>query len=86
MIAFQVNDMSCGHCVGAITRAVKATDPQAQVDVDLARHLVRIDSAAQAAQLRQAIEDAGYSARPVPVAAAPRGATAPKRGGGCCCG
>ncbi|WP_029000042.1 heavy-metal-associated domain-containing protein [Azohydromonas australica] len=86
MIAFEINDMTCGHCVGAITRAVKATDPQAQVDVDLARHLVQIDSAAQVTQLRQAIEDAGYPARPVPVATALRGATSPKRGGRCCCG
>ena len=26
MIAFEVNDMTCGHCVSIITKAVKAAD------------------------------------------------------------
>ena len=38
MIAFEVNDMSCAHCVNTITRAVKAADKDAEVNVDLARH------------------------------------------------
>ncbi len=25
MISFQVSDMTCGHCINAITRAVKAS-------------------------------------------------------------
>jgi copper chaperone len=66
MIAFEVNDMSCGHCVSTITKAVMATDQAAKVGIDLGRHLVRIwpgDSDAQ--QLSDAITDAGYT--PVPV-------------------
>ena len=27
MISFQVNDMTCGHCVSTITKAVKASTP-----------------------------------------------------------
>ncbi|NUZ08523.1 heavy-metal-associated domain-containing protein [Piscinibacter koreensis] len=36
MIAFQVNDMTCGHCVSTITKAVRAVDKQASVSIDLA--------------------------------------------------
>lgn len=65
MIAFQVNDMSCGHCVQAITQAVKAADADAQVRVDLDSHRVEIEPAkANAGQLADAIREAGYT--PVP--------------------
>jgi copper chaperone len=65
MIAFEVHDMTCGHCVSTITKAVKALDQDAEVRVDLATHRVEVDPArADAAQLAAAIEDAGYS--PVP--------------------
>lgn len=66
MIAFEVNDMTCGHCAGAITRALKAVDRNATVRIDLARHRVEIDPGeADVQALRDAIEEAGYS--PVPV-------------------
>ncbi len=65
MITFQVDDMSCGHCVAAITRAVKETDGEAQVQVDLDAHRVRIEpAAADANALADAIREAGYT--PVP--------------------
>lgn len=65
MINFTVQDMSCGHCVGAITQAVQAADPEARVDIDLAQHRVSIEPvAASADTLRAAIQEAGYT--PVP--------------------
>lgn len=65
MISFEVNDMSCGHCVRAITQAVQAADPGAQVQVDLTTHRVQVQPvAADAAMLRAAIEEAGYTAAP----------------------
>ena len=30
MITFEVNDMTCGHCVSNITKALKATDKDAK--------------------------------------------------------
>ncbi|MEK8033139.1 heavy-metal-associated domain-containing protein [Ideonella sp. DXS29W] len=66
MIAFQVNDMSCGHCVGAITQAVKGVDPGARIEVDLASHRVQIEPAgADGAALADAIREAGYTPEPV---------------------
>ncbi len=66
MIAFEVQDMTCGHCVSTITKAVKATDPGARVEIDLPRHLVRIEpAAADAQELSDAIREAGYTPQPV---------------------
>ena len=48
MIEFRVDDMSCGHCVAAITKAVKQVDAQGKVDIDLAGKRVRIESARDA--------------------------------------
>jgi len=65
MIAFKVDDMTCGHCVQAITRAVRDADAGAAVRIDLADHRVEIEPArAHAAQLQNAIAEAGYT--PVP--------------------
>ena len=62
MIAFEVNDMTCGHCVSTITKAVKATDKDAKVQIDLARHRVEIEPRdADAQELSDAIKEAGYT-------------------------
>ncbi|MDY0745461.1 heavy-metal-associated domain-containing protein [Paucibacter sp. R3-3] len=64
-IAFEIQDMSCGHCVRAITEAVKALDPAAQVAVDLGTKRVQIETAAaQPDAVGDAIREAGYT--PVP--------------------
>ena len=82
MIAFQVDDMTCGHCVSTLTRALQAADPQARVSFDLARHRVQIEPArADAQALRQAITDAGYTPVPAqPEAADPAAPRARQRG------
>ena len=88
MISFQVNDMTCGHCVSSITKAVKALDGRAKVQIDLAAHRVEIEAAgANAVELSDAIKEAGYT--PVAVensAVAPIVATAAPTRKGCCCG
>lgn len=83
MIAFEVNDMTCGHCVSTITKALKAADKDAKVQIDLAMHRVQVEPvSADAEELAEAIKDAGYT--PVPVEAAAGGAAPQKRGS--CCG
>lgn len=65
MLDFLVKDMSCGHCAAAITRAVKAVDGQAKVEVDLAHKRVRVEPATADAQaVMAAIADAGYTPQP----------------------
>ena len=34
MITFEVNDMTCGHCVSTITKALKSADKDAKVTID----------------------------------------------------
>lgn len=61
MLNFQVNDMTCSHCVGTVEKAVKSADPAAKVSIDLATKAVRIDSTQPAASFARAIEAAGYT-------------------------
>ena len=61
MTDFIVNDMTCGHCASTITRAVREVDSGATVDIDLDRKLVRIGSGKPAADLLEAIQEAGYT-------------------------
>ena len=61
MIEFEVKNMSCGHCVGAITKAVKQLDPAATVETDLARKIVKVESAQSREELAAALIEAGYA-------------------------
>lgn len=65
MIKFQVGDMSCGHCAGTITKAVKEVDGAAKVDVDLETKRVSIESAHAAGEFSAAIAEAGFTPEPV---------------------
>jgi len=58
---FRVDDMTCGHCVSTITKAVKDADANAKIDIDLPNHLVRVDGAADGDDIEEAIRDAGYT-------------------------
>jgi copper chaperone len=81
MLAFQVNDMTCGHCVSTITKAIKGTDKDAKVQIDLATHRVLVKPAtADADELADAIKDAGYT----PVAVDAAKAVEPAKNSGCC--
>ena len=57
---FQVQGMSCGHCVRAVTQAVQQLDPQAQVKVQLDQGTVEVDSSQPRAAIAQAIAEEGY--------------------------
>jgi copper chaperone len=63
MLRFQVDGMSCGHCVQAVTAAVKDVDPQAEVAVDLASKSVAVRSRLEAGPVAEAIRQAGYEVR-----------------------
>lgn len=61
MLRYQVEGMSCGHCVQAITRAVKAVDPAAEVAVDLGAGRVTVENSQKAEAIAGAIAQAGYT-------------------------
>ncbi|SAK70663.1 heavy metal transport/detoxification protein [Caballeronia catudaia] len=61
MTEFEVQGMSCQHCVAAVTRAIQEIDTQAQVRVDLERGRVAVESAQSNDALKEAIDEAGYT-------------------------
>lgn len=60
MITLKVPDMSCGHCAGVITKALKGLDQDAKVGFDMHNHLVQVETALPAAEVLEAMSDAGY--------------------------
>jgi copper chaperone len=61
MIQFNVEGMSCQHCVGAVTRAIREHDAEAKVEVDLPAGRVTVESKQSADVLKTAIDEAGYT-------------------------
>lgn len=61
MLEFTVQDMTCGHCVATITKAVQQADGGARVDADVQSHLVRVAGAADPQAVEDAIRAAGYT-------------------------
>lgn len=63
MIELTVEKMKCGGCSANVERAVKAQDPSATVQIDLAQKLVQVESTLPAASLIKTISEAGYPAQ-----------------------
>ena len=80
MTELNVKNMTCGHCVNTVTRAIQAVDGSASVQVDLQTGRVSVESSAAAADLLKAVNEAGY-----PAAQSKQGSPAPARKSGCCC-
>jgi copper chaperone len=61
-IVLSVPDITCGHCVKAITSEVGEVPGVGAVDVDLAARTVTVTGAADPSAVRSAIVEAGYRA------------------------
>jgi copper chaperone len=60
---YEVPEVSCQHCVTAITAEVGAVDGVAAVDVDLdTKRVIVREHGADDAAIRAAIDEAGYEA------------------------
>lgn len=57
-----IEGMSCGHCSGHVTRALKELKGVIEATVDLKDKsaLVQLDNNVDDGQLKAAVEDAGY--------------------------
>lgn len=60
MLSFQIPNMTCGHCVRAVTEAVQAIDPTATVQADLPTHQVSVDTTAAREAVVTELTKAGY--------------------------
>jgi len=62
-LLMQVEGMTCQGCVNAVTKAIQRLDPAAKVDVDLEHDRVHVVTTAQALEVAQALNAAGYEAQ-----------------------
>jgi len=61
MLELTLPTMTCGHCVGAVTKAIQQIDPQASVEIDLASHRVRVQTTVDREAIESAVAEAGYT-------------------------
>ena len=61
MLSFEIPDMTCGHCVRAVTAAVKAADPAAELQIDLPTHRVQVQTSAPRVAVVAQLVEAGYT-------------------------
>jgi copper chaperone len=62
MYEYDIPDMSCGHCVSTVEKAIKAADPKASAEVDLMKRRALVTSAVDPQAIAAAIDEAGYPA------------------------
>lgn len=58
---FDVKGMTCGHCERAVTQAVKAVDPAAEVRIDRPAGKVEVQTGQPREKIAQAIAEEGYA-------------------------
>lgn len=61
MIELTLPTMTCGHCVRTVTDTVRKIDADAQLDVELETHRIRIESRRPAEEFRRALAAEGYA-------------------------
>lgn len=57
--SFTVNDMTCGHCVGTVRKALEEALPGAEIDINLDTH--KVSFTGDRAKGEDAIREAGYT-------------------------
>lgn len=60
-IRLKVDDMTCSHCAGTVTKAVEGAIPGAKVSADPVNRLVTVTGADDRSKVEAAIAAAGYT-------------------------
>ncbi len=68
MTSFQVNDMTCNHCVKSITTSVHTVAPEANILCDVSEHIVTVSGTYDDKLVEKAIKEAGYTPVRLPAA------------------
>ncbi|NVK18102.1 MAG: heavy-metal-associated domain-containing protein [Methylocystaceae bacterium] len=58
--SYIVEGMSCGHCVQAVTNALKNIKEDADIQIDLDQKKVTVSQIDDETAIKEAIEDAGF--------------------------
>lgn len=64
-LSFRVEDMTCGHCAGTITKAIETGLPGTRVQADPASKLVSVQGTSDPAAIAAIVTAAGYTPQPV---------------------
>lgn len=62
-VQLKITGMTCGHCVAAVTKAIRAVPGVQDAQVDLASGSARVQGSAEPQVLVNAVQDEGYSAQ-----------------------
>ncbi|WP_445504049.1 heavy-metal-associated domain-containing protein [Microvirga sp. G4-2] len=65
MHRFHIPGMTCGGCLGAVTKAIQKLDPQARIEGKLENRTITVATDKAEAPLLNALEKAGYPAQAV---------------------
>ena len=60
MLTLDIPNMTCGHCVRAISQAVTAADSAAHVQADLTKRQVQVETTASRDAVVASLIEAGY--------------------------
>lgn len=60
---FHLDDMTCGGCARAVTRAIKSIDADADVMADPPTHKVEVKTSASREQIATVLREAGFPPR-----------------------
>jgi copper chaperone len=60
MIELSLPGMTCGGCARGVSAALKALDPDIQIETDLTSRKVRVTTTATEQAVRQAVAEAGF--------------------------
>ena len=63
MQTYKIDNMTCGHCTGAVQKTILSVDPQATIKVDLGNREVSVDTAAGPDAIGDALKASGYESR-----------------------
>lgn len=64
MVTLEINGMTCGHCVKAVSTALRQIPGVTNVRVDLEHGRAEVDGAAEVERLLAAVRAEGYEVRP----------------------
>lgn len=60
MNTLSIPNISCGHCVRAVTEIIKGLDPTAKVHVDIANRTAAVESVLDLAAIGAKLAENGY--------------------------
>ncbi|RUM06173.1 heavy-metal-associated domain-containing protein [Rhizobium chutanense] len=57
---FKIENMTCGGCARSVSKVIQSVDADAKVDADPATRMIKVETSANPADVRQALAQAGY--------------------------